>query len=182
MNTTSSSNATIDRERKMKELKKSLAWVCSTELFTIPLKSIEILKFDLEDDEETKQLKRNGEYFMTNLIFYIICLFICSNIIIKKKEHKRKLEIREVERIDREFELLNEFDKVIERVKSSRAEATKSGNSGVNYSSITEAYRNFKFECDKCRNKVINSIFVLVKTVVIILIHYYCDTRIQPIQ
>ena len=74
MNDPSSSNATVDRERKMKELKKSLAWVCSTDLFTIPLKSIEVLKFDLEDDEVTKQQKRNGVYFVIILLLFI-CLY-----------------------------------------------------------------------------------------------------------
>jgi hypothetical protein len=58
----SSSNATLDRDKKMKELKKSLAWLCSAELFSIPLKPIEVLKFDPEDDDEMKQLKRNGGY------------------------------------------------------------------------------------------------------------------------
>lgn len=63
MSSTTNNNATIDRDQKLKELKKSLAWICSTELFTVPLQSIDVLKFDPEDDEEMRQLKRNGMYF-----------------------------------------------------------------------------------------------------------------------
>ena len=47
MSSSSINNATVDRDRKMKDLKKSLAWV-------------EVLKFNPDDDDEIKQLKRNG--------------------------------------------------------------------------------------------------------------------------
>jgi hypothetical protein len=103
-----------------------------------------------------KQLKRNGGYGWSNYHLYTQVWFH-SFLFLFLKEYKRKLEIRESERNDREFELLNEFDKVIERIKSARIDATKTGSSsGVNYTSITEAYRNFKFECEKCHNKVRN--------------------------
>lgn len=74
----SSSNPTTDRDQKLKELKKSLAWICSAELFTVPLQSIDALKFDLEDDEELRQQKRNGK--LRNFVFlevlYLYRLFI----------------------------------------------------------------------------------------------------------
>ena len=46
---------TPEKEKKLSEIKKNLAWTCSTELFTVPLQSIEPLKFSPDDDEEFKQ-------------------------------------------------------------------------------------------------------------------------------
>ncbi len=118
-----------EKEKKLVEIKKNLAWTCSTELFTVPLQSIEPLKFSTDDDEESKLLKR--------------------------LEHKKKLENREKERFEREFELITEFDKVIERVKITRKEAEVSSKANlVNYSYINQSIRTFKFKCATCGNEV----------------------------
>jgi hypothetical protein len=48
--------------------------------------------------------------------------------------------------------LLSEFDRIIDRLKAARAEYVDKVN--VNYSAITEAYKVFRFTCERCGNKV----------------------------
>ena len=51
-------------------------------------------------------------------------------------------------------------------MKSTRAEASLKGIASINYSAITEAYRNFKFECEQCHNKVILHLTILLLSII----------------
>ena len=121
----STSIGTKDRDAKLLSLKRNIAWACCSDLLSPPLPVLEQLRFQNTDDEETKRIKR--------------------------AEHRRASEEREKERIRREPELLNELDKVMERVKSARSSYSKTG---INYNAISEAYRVMKFYCDRCKNQV----------------------------
>ena len=85
---------TIERERKLHELKLKLIATCCQSLLNPPLPFIGALRFDKDDTEEDKDIKR--------------------------KEHARKAMEREEERILREPELLRELEKIMERVRSAR--------------------------------------------------------------
>jgi hypothetical protein len=116
---------TGDRENKLNILKRNLAWACCADLLSPPLPTLEPLRFSNQDTDEEKQLKRS--------------------------EHQARSEAREKERIMREPELIYELDKIIERVKLARLEYE---NNSVNYRVLSEAYREFKFTCERCKNQV----------------------------
>ena len=86
--------ATMERERKLHDLKLKLVAMCCQSLLNPPLPFIGALRFDKDDTEEDKEIKR--------------------------KEHARKAAEREEERIRREPELLRELEKIMERVRSAR--------------------------------------------------------------
>jgi hypothetical protein len=116
---------TLNREAKFLELKKNLAWACCSDLLYPPLPPLDALRFSNKDTEEDKQEKR--------------------------EEHRRLVEEREIERVQREPELIREFEKVIDRLRISRREYDISG---PNYASLTEAYRTFRIYCERCKNQV----------------------------
>lgn len=114
---------TVDRDKKLLDLKKKIAWGCCSNLLCPPLIAIGPLRFAKGESEEEKQIKR--------------------------LEHSKKLKEREDERIRREPELIRELDRIIERVKSTRVEYT----SGINYAVVTEAYKTVRFTCERCGNQ-----------------------------
>jgi hypothetical protein len=120
-----SNKITSNREEKYRDLKKRIAWACCGDLLNPPLPPLEPLRYSNTDDPELKSQK--------------------------KAEYHKKVEEREKERMKREPELIEELDRVIERVRSARSEYNKSG---LNYNAIAEAQRIFKFDCERCRNRV----------------------------
>ena len=86
--------AAVERERKVHELKLKIIATCCQSLLNPPLPFIGALRFDKDDTDEDKDIKR--------------------------KEHARKAMEREEERIRREPELLRELEKIMERVRLAR--------------------------------------------------------------
>ena len=86
--------ATLERERKLQDLKLKLIATCCQSLLNPPLPFIGALRFDKDDTDEDKDIKR--------------------------KEHARKAVEREEERVRREPELLRELEKIMERVRAAR--------------------------------------------------------------
>ena len=86
--------ATVERERKLQDLKLKLVATCCQSLLNPPLPFIGALRFEKYDTDEDKDIKR--------------------------KEHARKAIEREEERVRREPELLRELEKIMDRVRSAR--------------------------------------------------------------
>jgi hypothetical protein len=122
-----SGKGTTDRESKLQDLKKSLAWSCCETYLTPPLSYVGPLVFAKGDSEQVKNAKR--------------------------LENKQKLRYREQERIRREPEVVHELEKVMERVVAARPEYAANK---INYAAITDSFagKTTKFRCERCGNSV----------------------------
>lgn len=117
--------ATSDRENKLQNLKTKIIWVCCANRLSPPLQYVGALKYDKNDTEDEKIMKRN--------------------------EHALKVAEREEERIRREPELLKELEKIMDRVKQARTEYSKPE---IDYVANSHALAAVRYYCEKCHNQV----------------------------
>lgn len=116
--------ATADRECKLQDLKLKLVASCCQSLLNPPLPYVGALRFDKDDSDEDKEMKR--------------------------KEHALRKQERDDERIRREPELLRELDKIIERVRQARSEYTKPE---VDYLANNALSSLLEYRCKQCHNR-----------------------------
>lgn len=116
---------TVNREEKLLELKKKLAWTCCENLLSPPIAKLERLELDPESTDE-ERAHRQEEYAMQSRAI-------------------------EKERQMREPELLGEFENIIDRVRS--ATANYQGTQ-FSYTAVSEAFRATIVRCERCNSDV----------------------------
>jgi hypothetical protein len=116
---------TQNREEKLRELKKKLAWTCCENLLIPPIAKLERLEFGKSDSTEDKAQKQE-EYAAQS----------------REIEYERKM---------REPELVYAFEAIIDRV---RAANYNFSGSNFSYTAVSEAYRSTKIYCNRCNSEV----------------------------
>ena len=120
------------------DLKKRLALLCCDSILNPPLPFVGALRIRPDDPEDVKDSKR--------------------------KEHEEKTQQRELERIRREPELLEELDNIMKRVYASRNETLPEDSGEYNFgvkSSVTSASSHTSlgkfglpsYYCEICKNR-----------------------------
>ena len=112
---------------KIHDLKLKVLWQLGAELIDPPLPRVDPLKF-LPADSEAQQKEKRAEY-------------------------ERKLNERDDLKARREPELLEELDKIIEKVKSSKTRKPINDND-TTIATSRVAEKTSDFYCPQCKNKV----------------------------
>jgi hypothetical protein len=126
-NTSSSASSakTLNREEKLIDLKKKLAWTCCENLLLPPIQKLTRPEFQASDTAEERTRKQDAYAIQSRAI--------------------------ELERGMREGELLQAFEGIIERVKS----ATHNfADKNFSYTAVSEAYRSTRVFCNRCNSEV----------------------------
>jgi hypothetical protein len=110
----------------LQNLKTKIIWVCCANRLSPPLQYVGALRYEKNDTEDEKIVKRN--------------------------EHAIKVNEREEERIRREPELLKELEKIMDRVKQARLEYSRPE---IDYVANSYAQAIVRYYCEKCHNQVV---------------------------